>query len=122
MSRAILMSSRELRRVPMDFDCPIGKTWEGYLRDDAIEPPSGEGFQAWQTVSEGGPISPVFTTLDDLTAWLSENAGPPGWRIEEHRWTPDEWAQALGGVTGVDIHTGKIVNPATPERTDTHAE
>lgn len=34
------------------------------------EPPSGEGWQVWETVSEGSPISPVFATDEELVVWL----------------------------------------------------
>jgi hypothetical protein len=34
-------------------------------------PPEGEGWQLWETVSEGSPISPVFATADELAAWMS---------------------------------------------------
>lgn len=30
------------------------------------EPPSGLGFQLWETCSKGSPISPVFASLDEL--------------------------------------------------------
>src|SRR5689334_2430829 len=28
---------RELRRVPLDFDWPLDKTWHGYLMPDALD-------------------------------------------------------------------------------------
>lgn len=34
------------------------------------EPPTGDGYQLWQTVSEGGPVSPVFTTPAGLADWI----------------------------------------------------
>lgn len=33
-------------------------------------PPTGEGYQVWETVSEGSPISPVFRTAVKLEQWL----------------------------------------------------
>lgn len=36
----------------------------------ATEPPTGEGYQVWETVSEGSPISPVFKTPEECVAWL----------------------------------------------------
>lgn len=36
------------------------------------EPPQGEGWQLWETVSSGSPISPVFATADDLAGWMSD--------------------------------------------------
>lgn len=35
-----------------------------------IEPPTGEGYQLWETVSEGSPISPVFPSKDTFIDYL----------------------------------------------------
>lgn len=40
--------------------------WEG------TEPPTGPGYQLWQTVSEGGPVSPVFATPEGLATWIRD--------------------------------------------------
>jgi hypothetical protein len=40
---------------------------------EPTEPPEGEGWQLWETVSEGSPVSGVFATAEELAAWL---AGP----------------------------------------------
>lgn len=31
-----------------------------------VDPPKGQGYQLWETTSEGSPITPVFETLEDL--------------------------------------------------------
>ena len=91
---------REVKRVLLDFDWPLSKTWPGYkltLCDDDcdscfhfaklasvpqtdggcpktnIEPHEGEGYQIWETVSEGSPVSPVFAKPEDLANWMVEN-------------------------------------------------
>jgi len=38
------------------------------------EPPTGDGFQLWETCSEGSPVSPVFATADALAEWCSKKA------------------------------------------------
>lgn len=43
-----------------------------------IEPPKGwndneNGFQIWENVSEGSPVSPVFLKPEDLAKWMVEN-------------------------------------------------
>jgi len=44
-----------------------------------IEPPKGydfektNGYQIWQNVSEGSPVSPVFLKPEDLAKWMVEN-------------------------------------------------
>jgi hypothetical protein len=103
---------REIKRVPFDFDWPIGQVWVGYMfsicntiskyvKDSPrnceickqfahivglniaehgcpelpskLEVPIGEGYQLWETTSEGSPISPVFATPEELAKWLFEN-------------------------------------------------
>jgi hypothetical protein len=39
---------------------------------EPAEPPAGDGWQLWETVSEGSPISPVFATADELADWMSQ--------------------------------------------------
>lgn len=34
------------------------------------EPPTGEGWQMWETVSEGSPVSPVFADKETFVNWL----------------------------------------------------
>lgn len=108
--------SREVKRVPMDFDWPIGRIWLPYMSsictaevdyclrpeaatnlDDQCEvcrhaarligrpmkthgcpnwkhdPPAGEGWQMWETTTEGSPMSPVFATPEELARWLADN-------------------------------------------------
>lgn len=38
------------------------------------EPPKGEGYQLWETTTEGSPLSPVFSSLEDLCTWAADNA------------------------------------------------
>ena len=41
---------------------------------EEYEPPVGEGWQLWETTSEGSPTSPVFATAEELAEWCAENA------------------------------------------------
>jgi hypothetical protein len=43
------------------------ESWEPY------EVPTGDGWQMWETTSEGSPISPVFETPEELARWLTDN-------------------------------------------------
>jgi hypothetical protein len=55
------------------------------------DPPAGEGYQLWQTCSEGSPISPVFDSLDALCAWAEHNATTFG----DSTATAEEWKAML---------------------------
>jgi hypothetical protein len=51
------------------------------------EPPPGEGWQVWETVSEGSPVTPVLPTRDALIDYLVEHGdswdqkrGDGGWK------------------------------------------
>jgi hypothetical protein len=70
------------------------------LRDawEPTEPPAGDGYQLWEDVSEGSPISPVFATLDALCTWAAENATTFG----DFRASAAEWKKMLDG--GVVLH------------------
>lgn len=69
-----MSKTRILKRVPMDFTWPLHKVWEGYLTSPQFEPTSGDGYQLWETTTEGSPISPVFGSLGELCAWSEANA------------------------------------------------
>lgn len=61
---------------------------------EATEPPTGEGWQLWQTVSEGGPISPVFETPEELARWMASPAYH--WGVSR----PMKYEDALAFVKG----------------------
>lgn len=78
--------SREIKRVPLDFDCPLDKGYTDFMVaqheksckrrnhdkcEIPISPPEGPGWQLWQGVSDG-PISPVFDTAEKLLDWMSQ--------------------------------------------------
>jgi hypothetical protein len=104
------MGHRIVKRVPLDFDHPVGEAWPGYLApegltDDEIDawqgtdPPEGEGWQLWETTSEGSPVSPVFPSAEELADWCADNAT---W-FADARWTRDQWLRSfLAGTTGSD--------------------
>ncbi len=69
-------------------------------------PPTGDGYQMWETVSEGSPQTPVFTTLDGLVDWLVENHENVAGTFPSR----DEWSTLLSGQAyGIDVETGSVV-------------
>jgi hypothetical protein len=49
------------------IDPAIRAQYEAWTK---TEPPAGKGWQMWETVSEGSPVSPVFATPIGLEDWL----------------------------------------------------
>lgn len=54
----------DVRHFSSDDQRARFESWEPY------EPPVGEGYQYWETISEGAPVSPVFASKTDLAQWL----------------------------------------------------
>jgi hypothetical protein len=57
------------------------------------EPPTGEGWQLWETCSEGSPVSPVFSTAELLADWAAENATV----FASIKATRDQWLEMILG-------------------------
>ena len=55
------------------------------------EPPTGEGYQMWETTSEGSPITPVFATLDELATYAAAHCTTFG----SNRASAEEWKAML---------------------------
>lgn len=80
---------------------------------EPTEPPTGDGWQMWETVSEGSPVSPVFPDAEGLARWLTtpdggEMAGPSRrpMSIEQARgFVAAGWAPSLIGNAG-GLHDG----------------
>lgn len=50
------------------------------------EPPTGDGYQIWENVSEGSPVSPVFETEEQLARWMSNNVHPQDCNYSYDTW------------------------------------
>ena len=72
---------------------PSPKVKKQYADWKPADPPSGDGYQLWEDCSEGSPVSPVFTSLDELCAWCSDNATT----FADFRATAEEWRGMLDG-------------------------
>ena len=46
-----------------------------YMAWEGPEPPEGEGWQLWETVSEGSPVTPVFADAEGLIGHLVRTEG-----------------------------------------------
>lgn len=74
------------------YDCPVcggdGKVCP------RVEVPEGPGYQLWETVSEGSPLSPSFETPEELARWLADNNASSGGRTTE---TYEVWLAWIKG-------------------------
>ena len=96
-----MMCDEYCRRKGVPSSCPhcngSGKVWQTdelkrlHEEWERIEPPTGDGWQLWETTSEGSPSSPVFATFDELCEWCAENATT----FASYKATKEEWAQML---------------------------
>lgn len=90
--------------LPEDWGtCPVCKGHAIHPDDigpsEEWEPPEGDGWQLWETTSYGRPISPVFSTAEELAAWCEDNATP----FASFRWTKEEWLSSFeAGSTDAD--------------------
>lgn len=73
---------------------------------EAAEPPKGEGWQLWETVSEGSPVTPVFATREGLVDHLCSANYPRRLTRDEAEglveagWVPSAIGNANGLITG----------------------
>jgi hypothetical protein len=72
---------------------------------EPTDPPEGEGWQLWETVSEGSPVSPVFATAEDLAVWMSHPERGDRWVPQEvaAKFIAEGWAPSgvISARTGV---------------------
>lgn len=58
--------------------CSDGQVWESEemkkLHDawKPVDPPLGSGYQLWSTTTEGHPVTPVFTSIDQLNEYCEK--------------------------------------------------
>lgn len=107
-------------RLGIAIDCPAcggdGSLWfndnikqlhENWYENERYEPPTGEGWQVWETVTEGSPISPVFATGNECVTWLvgegySREAAHNF--VFDYQWTPSP----VGGESYKDIESAAL--------------
>lgn len=71
---------------------------------EQTEPPTGDGYQIWETVSEGSPISPVFSTPEDLAKHMATTKWGADKGTTYETWLAfirgPGWAPSLIGMAG----------------------
>lgn len=111
-SNCWIICKHRAEKQGIEIICPIceggGQLWASpeikQMHDDweDIPPPEGEGWQVWETVGEGSPITPVFETPEELIEYLStvgdvwrQKSGKPPYSreaaeafVREEGWVP----------------------------------
>lgn len=76
----------------------IAENWE------EEQPPEGDGYQVWETVSEGSPVTPVFKTPEELARHLvaNDDSVTKGTTFEQwmHFISGPGWAPSMVSVNG----------------------
>lgn len=74
------------------------KTWK------EKEPPAGPGWQIWETVSEGSPITPVFADPRDLIEYMADVRGQD--RASTAAFLEVGWVPTMVGTDSGDVYVG----------------
>ena len=92
--------------------CLIPQVVDWYNAWEETEPPEGDGYQIWETTSEGSPITPSLPSPEELARWCVDNAvsafggqgaSYEGWlRVAEGGYAPSAVGGPAGLVSGVD--------------------
>lgn len=92
----------ECARLGEPNECAVcggeGEIWPSaeakavYEAWEPTPPPKGEGYQIWETVSEGSPISPVFATPEELARHMEGRK----WGADDGQ-TYDTWMRFIQG-------------------------
>lgn len=95
-----IVVKEECKRLGIEFFCaackgdgiiwPTEKIKRQCDRWKCTDPPNGDGYQLWETVSEGSPISPVFANPEDLADWLTESPEYK-WKRNDQGVTREQW-------------------------------
>ena len=88
-----------LRHLEYNADCQLDELLDIDPADYMPEMREGTpyGYQLYETVTEGTPVSPVFPSLQELAAWCEDGATV----FASHKWTRERWlasfeAESLG--------------------------
>ena len=100
-SSAHLVIKARCKREGVSRTCP---TCDGYGSTEAypgqreesedwewIEPPTGPGYQLWETTSEGSPKTPVYETIEELCVYAAANVSTFGSDMA----TAEQWREML---------------------------
>ena len=117
INRHILIEARA-KRLGVYGKCPVCNGEGTILQPDEavrklyeewekVEPPEGEGWQLWETTSEGAPTSPVFASAEELAEWCEDNATI----FADEKTTKENWLSMFVGKKDLDVGSMLIMTP-----------
>lgn len=86
---------------PNESICKLYQEWKEY------EPPTGEGYQLWETCSEGSPVSLVFASAEELADWCAENATI----FADEKTSRENWLKMFVGEEDLDTGSLLVIRP-----------
>lgn len=112
INRMFLISFR-CERLGITKQCPTcdghgdigtGEQRDAYENWTGAGPPEGEGYQLWETTSEGSPTSPVFATLDELCEYAAVHCST----FADNKTSAEGWRHMLDdGIVGARMVDGQ---------------
>lgn len=74
-----------------------------------IEIPEGPGWQMWENVSEGSPMSPVFETAEELAHWLADTGASA---FADQTASYEQWMSTIreGSAWSASLVGGRIIS------------
>jgi hypothetical protein len=74
---------------------------------EPTQPPEGEGWQMWETVSEGSPLSPVFATSEGLVDWMVDVGA---WRQKYSREQAEKFVRVGFSLGSFIVRDGQVID------------
>lgn len=81
---------REVRRVPLDFDWPIGEIWEGYLQPDRLHETPCEDCSGRGQLIQAAGLDPDVWGICTTCQGHGSIEKYPGQREESEAWEPTD--------------------------------
>lgn len=104
-----IVVEEKAKRLGIPYTCDAcqgeGSVWDSSENQataeawESSEPPTGEGWQMWETVSEGSPVTPVFATAEELVNHLVTVEKYS--RLAAERFIDTGWVPSLVVANGV---------------------
>jgi len=120
INRGICIRARALREG-IDLLCPKcegdGSRWpdkaseERYNNWKRTDPPIGDAYQMWETVSDGSPISPPFLLPAQLARWMAEKSSRNHYNHSKEDWL--RFITECGGCPSGGTVNGRFVDGVT---------